>query len=171
MNEKFEIVDASDPKFKAIFSNLVELYLYQLSKDLEFDVNEEGKYGDDDVVDCWDGKWTDKEFRRPFLLNVGGKWAGFAIVDKLEHFDGKIGFEIGEFFVIQKYSGQGYGKELAFYLFDTFKGDWQVRELEKNMTGIAFWRHIIAKYTKNSFTEVYIDDKRWKGPVQYFCNL
>lgn len=104
------------------------------------------------------------------MLKYQGKIAGFAIVDKLKHLDGKEGFEIGEFFILKKYTGLGLGRKFAFYLFDSFKGNWQVRQKEGNNSAIKFWRKIISEYTSNNFTKEFVDNDEWSGPVQYFSN-
>lgn len=76
-------------------------------------------------------------------------------------------FEIEQFFILKKYNGRGIGKQAAIKIFDRYKGNWKVTQVERNYPAQAFWRSVIKKYSNNSYTETY-DDKR--KSIQEFNN-
>lgn len=142
---------------KHILRHLLELYQYDFSEfDLE-DVNEYGLYG----YVYLDHYWTE-EGRYPFLFRVDGKLAGFALVRQIE--DGT--YSVAEFFVMKKYRRTGVGRDVAFRLFDMFKGSWKIAEMKENRPAQEFWKKTIKEYTKNDFKE--IQEADWDGPIQIF---
>lgn len=56
------------------------------------------------------------------------------------------------------YRKLGFGKLLAFAIFDLFPGPWQVREIPAAVNAIAFWRATIGEYTEENYTEDQIND-------------
>ena len=65
-------------------------------------------------------------------------------------------YEIGEFFVLEKYRKQGVGKFMTFNIFNKYHGKWEIRTLLKNMRAQEFWHKIINEYTNNNFKETLI---------------
>ena len=91
-------------------------------------------------------------------------------MDKLVHLNGNSGYEIGEFFVMAKYAGQGVGETAAKFLFNKFPGKWQLQLHALNAPGIKFWKKVVAKVAVGEIAEVFIDDDSWCGPVlNFFC--
>ena len=84
---------------------------------------------------------------------------GFCVVDTKSEIH-----DIAEFYIIPLVRKQGFGKHLAFSVFDKFPGKWHVREIENANKAIAFWRKIINEYTDTNYCEEKIDDPYW-GPV------
>ncbi|NMF01341.1 GNAT family N-acetyltransferase [Aneurinibacillus aneurinilyticus] len=147
---------------KHILRHLLELYQYDFSEfDLE-DVNESGLYG----YTYLDHYWTE-EGRYPFLFRVGGKVAGFALIRQVGMTDSNDAiYSVAEFFVMKKYRRTGVGRDVAFRLFDMFKGSWKIAEMEENKPAQEFWRKTIKEYTKANFKE--IQEADWDGPIQIF---
>jgi len=159
---RIEILDAPEQD-RPILCRLVELYLYDFSEFTGWDVGDNGRFGDRILDGCWTEPW-----RHPFLIKVDGKLAGFAIVDDRSHLSGDPQTrDMKEFFVLRKYRGRGVGASVATQLFDRFPGNWEVRELAKNVAALAFWRAVIARYTDGRFVEVAWDERQ-RGPVQFF---
>jgi predicted acetyltransferase len=77
---------------------------------------------------------------------------------------------MAEFFILRKYRRQGAGTRAARELFDRFPGRWEVAEIPENAPAIAFWRKVIAGYSRGNYEEVWLDNERWKGPVQTFTS-
>src|SRR5690349_18686098 len=120
---------------RATFSQLYELYSYDFSEIVGLDVGEDGRYGVDDLAGCCSEPW-----RRPFLIRVDGKLAGFAIVDCRSRLTGDAEiFDMAEFFIMRKYRRQGIGANVAMHLFDRFPGQWEVRQSARNDQAQAFW--------------------------------
>jgi len=147
-------------------SRLAELYLYDFSDFMGWDIGDDGRFGDSILVGCWDEPW-----RHTFLIKVSGRLAGFAIVDERSHLSGSLTtVDMKEFFVLRKYRRRGVGDAAATHLFDRFPGRWEIRELAKNTAAQAFWRKMVARYTNGCFVDTNWDDQQ-RGPVQSFNTL
>jgi predicted acetyltransferase len=126
-----ELIEAGLPD-KAVLRNLLELYLHDFSEFDGGDVDAHGLYG----YRYLDHYWTEPD-RRPFLVLVDGRYAGFALL--------RVGdpHDVAEFFVLRKYRRCGVGTAVARDLFARFPGRWQVRQMTTNPSATTFWRHII----------------------------
>lgn len=123
-----DVVEASATD-KTVLRRLCELYRHDLSEMDGRDVDEHGEFG----YRYLDHYWTETD-RRPFLIRVDGRWAGFVLV--------RIGqpHRIAEFFVMRKYRRQGVGRQALRQVVAQFPGIWEVHELAGNAPAIAFWR-------------------------------
>jgi predicted acetyltransferase len=149
---------------KAVLENLMQLYQYDFSEMCGDDCNEQGLFVDEHLPLYWI-----EPDRFPFLFQVDGKWAGFALVRRMvEIKKDPAPYSIAEFFIMRKYRRQGVGERAACCLFDRFPGKWHVAEIPENIAAIRFWRRVIAAYTKGQFEEVI--DPDWEGPVQMFIS-
>jgi predicted acetyltransferase len=149
-----------------ILANLIQYYVYDMSDIVGVDVGADGRY----VPRPLDAYWSDA-WRYPNIVRVDGNLAGFALVQQRSRISGDdTTWDVAEFFVMRKYRRHGVGSAVATRVFDAFRGAWEVRELKANHAAIAFWRRVIAAYTKGNFTEALLDDERWRGPVQSFQN-
>lgn len=149
---------------KPIVRQMIELYQYDLSELENTDLNEHGYF-------CYpylDYYWVESD-RYPFLVRVDRKLAGFALVNQYTYLQGSQ-YSVGEFFILRKYRQQGVGCHVAFYLFDLFRGRWEIHQLETNLIAQNFWRKTIAAYTGNNYTETALEDANWKGIAQCFDN-
>jgi predicted acetyltransferase len=143
---------------------LFELYAYDLSDVLGLDVGDDGRFR----VPSQDAYWTDP-LRHAFLVQVGERLAGFALVQQRSRLTGDEGVnDMAEFFVMRRFRRQRVGEHVAASLFDRFRGPWEVREKAENKAATAFWRRVIGQYTGGRFEEITLDDARWRGPVQRF---
>jgi predicted acetyltransferase len=151
---------------KATLTNLLQYYVYDMSDFVDTEFGADGKF----VVRPLDAYWTDG-WRYPHLVRVDGKVAGFVLIQQRSRITGdEHTWDVAEFFVMRKYRRLGVGTTVATRVFDSFRGPWEVRELEANKPAIAFWRRVIATYTNGAFQETLLDDDRWHGPVQSFRN-
>lgn len=145
MNISLELVKIEE---KQILKNLGELYIYELSQYSPMDINDLGLYDDLDDLDLY---WTE-ENRYPFFIRVDNKLVGFVLV-----FDGRqieeiaSNYSIDDFFVMYQYKRQGIGKYCARYIFDKFKGKWQIWFHPKNEAAKNFWISAVDEYTKGRF--------------------
>ena len=154
---------------KTALRNLMELYVYEFSDMEGLDVDDSGLFG----YRYLDLYWTESG-RHPFLIRVEDKLAGFALVrqgpsltDKSTSSEGAC-THMAEFFILRKYRRHGVGARAARELFDRFPGHWEVSEIPENTPAIAFWRKVIGEYSGGDYEEVFLDNERWKGPVQVF---
>lgn len=165
---RIEVIDASEED-RPVLANLIQFYLYDFTDFKEWDVRDDGRFGEYGLDGCWAADQTNA--RHLFLIRADGKLAGFAIVDGRSHLTGEPGvWDVADFFVLRRYRGRGVGDRAARLLFDRFRGRWEVRVMAANQGGQAFWRRVIDRYTDGRFEEVRWDDARWRGPVQRFDN-
>jgi predicted acetyltransferase len=137
---------------------LSQLYGYDFSELLGLEVGDDGRFRVPPIGD-----------REPYLFRVDGKLAGFALLAHVSRLTGEAGVhDVAEFFVMARHRRAGVGELAARWLFDRYRGRWEVREKAENVRAIAFWRRVIARYTGDAYEELVLDDERWRGPVQRF---
>ena len=144
---------------RSVLRQLMELYDYDFSEYLGDDVNEYGYYG----YSYLDRYWADDN-RHPFFIKVDGKYAGFVLVSKFCRYN-KSGeaHSIDEFFVMRKYRRKNIGNFAAKYVFDLFKGEWEVRVLHVNKPALTFWHKVINEYTNGNNTYHSEPISGWNG--------
>lgn len=91
-----------------------------------------------------------------YLWKEGQTFAGFCILNHVDEY-----LDVGEFYVDPSYRRLGIGTKMAFELFSTHRGCWQVRQLLKATLAQNFWRKVIFSYTNGHYEEVRIDDPKW----------
>ncbi len=148
---------------KSVLRNLMELYVYDFSEYMQWDVDEHGLFG----YKYLDNYWTDPD-RHPFLVTVAGKLSGFVLVRAIDSPEHQPTHSIAEFFVLRKYRRQGIGRVVAHRIFDMFSGKWSVHEIEENQLGKAFWHKVISEYTNGEFEEENVQSGESRGLVQRF---
>ncbi len=159
-------VAPAGPEDEARLCALLELYVYDFSEGLELDVEEDGRFR----VPAVASYWTDPG-SHAFLVRCDGKLAGFALVQERSRLTGEAGVrDMAEFFVLRRYRRRGVGQQVARWLFDRFRGSWEVRQRAEQPAATEFWRRVIRAYTSERFDEVRWDDVRFRGPVQRFDN-
>lgn len=162
---RLDIIEVNRETHDALFRNLYQFYLYDFSEMLEFPVEADGRYEEDDIDHLW---------RNPvghgFLLKVNGELAGLAIVEEWtkDPTSAEAVINMDEFFVLRKFRRRGVGEGFARALFDKFPGRWRVAQVPENTAAQRFWRRVIGAYSNQQF-----EDSTWthgtrSGPVQYF---
>lgn len=160
---KIEIVEASLDD-KPLLQRLMEFYQYDFSEYDDQDLDSHGTYG----YPWLDNYWREVG-RHPFIVRVDGKLAGFVLVNQFAYLSSSE-WSIAEFFIMRKYRRKDVGKTAAFFIFDKFRGVWEVHQLETNQPSQHFWRKVISEYTHGQFLETFIDNERSRGPIQQFEN-
>ncbi len=157
-------LSAVTPDDRARLTALFELYVYDFSDTLGLDVGDDGRFR----LPSLDPYFDDPRCHA-FLLRVDDRLAGFALVQQRSRLDGDESVcDVAQFFVLRRYRRHGVGERAARFIFDRFRGRWEVRQEAKNHAATAFWRRAIARYTGGRFDELVLDDDRWHGPVQRF---
>lgn len=162
MSNEIEITRASLEDRLPVF-RMLELYQHDLSDIWDQDLDVHGEYGYE-LDRFWDGKeaW-------PYVFRVAGGLAGFALVDKRVLIAGDD-FWLDQFFVLKKYRRRGVGGRAAAAVFNQHTGRWQVGQMHANTAALTFWRHVIASYTGDEYTEEQVDLGWWQGHVQRFSS-
>lgn len=150
---------------KQVLSNLMQLYLFELNKYNNSDLNNDGFFEYEYFNSYWD-----ESSRYPFLFYYSEKLAGFVLVNSYSVLNHENTKSIAEFFVLPIYRKMNIGKYVAFKIFNMFPSNWQVCEMTRNKPAIDFWRKIVREYTDGDFEEVLLNNDKWNGPVQIFNN-
>ena len=151
---------------QALLQNLMQLYSYDFSEVLEMHVRADGRFEEVDLTPYWVDDW-----RRPFLLRVGDRLAGFALISERSKISGESGvFDMTEFFVLRGFRRRGVGHAAAFEAFDRFQGPWEVRQREENSGATTFWREVIDAYTHGAYEETLWRRPGWSEIVQTFTS-
>lgn len=149
---------------KPILQRMLELYQYDFSETSGTDLDSHGCFG----YPSLDHYWLEQG-RHPFLVRVGGKLAGFVLVNRHTFVPGNE-LAIAEFFIMRKYRRMGVGRTISFQVFERFRGKWEIQQTETNLPAQAFWRSVVAAYTAGNYRELFLEEAFWRGPVQCFDN-
>ena len=143
-------LEAATPDSTQALSNLLGLYMHDMSDIFPIDVGADGRFRYEKLSLYW----SEPERHFPFLIYCGALLAGFALAtrgspmtDDPEHLD------VAEFFVLRRYRRTGIGRQAAVLLWNRLPGQWVVRVSEANRAGLAFWSATIEQYTRGAFSE------------------
>jgi predicted acetyltransferase len=142
--ERATIIDHS------LLSNLLELYLHDLSEIFPLKVGIDGRFGYDNLHLYWsepDGSFA-------YLIRSNAEVAGFALVTRgspatADPHD----LDVSEFFILRSFRRCGIGRRATFLLSDCLPGRWVVRVSEMNRAGLQFWEGAIREYTRDIYSE------------------
>ena len=142
---------------------MLELYQYDMNEYWPQTLNLHGEYGF--AVD----RYLRNPLLKAYFFLVDDSYAGFALVDPDVIFpDSK--FCMGQFFVMNRYRRVGVGTQAARFVFDQFRGRWEVGQRRLNLPSQVFWRRTIAEYTNGEFVEHDLRHERLDGILQCFDN-
>ena len=139
---------------KEILRNLLEKYEYDFSQYNQRDVNDLGLFG----YDYLDNYWTE-ENRFPYFIKVDSKLAGLVMVNDYPEVKSDTDYTLSELFIMYKYRQKGIGKYVVNYIFNKFKGKWQLTYLQSNETSKIFWNKVVHEYTKGKYETHKIETK------------
>lgn len=140
LRAKIELVAATREQ-ESVVGNLLELYAHDFSEFRELNIGEDGRYGYGPLPLYWGSNE-----RRPFLVRIGGKLAGFVLVKKgSEVSANKEVWDLAEFFILRGFRRRGAGTAVAQEVWRQLPGRWEVRVMESNLIAYKFWGRAIAK--------------------------
>jgi len=143
-------LDVATPRDAVVLSNLLELYIHDLSETFPVELGADGRFGYEKLPLYW----SEPERRFPFLIRCGTRVIGFALVTRgSPASDDPDAFDVAEFFVVRRHRRSGAGRRAAFLLWNRLPGSWIVRVSEGNRSGRPFWASVIAEYTSGAVTE------------------
>ena len=145
---------------RSLLSNLLELYIHDLSDIFSIKIGGDGRFGYDKLPLYWSA--PDTHFA--YLIRWNAEVAGFALVTRgSPASEDPDDLDVAEFFVLRAYRRGGIGRRAAFLLWDRRPGRWVVRVSEMNRPGLSFWENAIREYTHGAYTE-----KRHPGKSHMF---
>jgi predicted acetyltransferase len=143
----------------AAVRRLVQLYIYDLGGE-RWGVEPDGTFGSPG----WHRRFWTRRGRHHFVIRVGGRLAGFALVSERAHFAGAGVREISEFFVLRCYRRRGVGTHAARRLFARFPGRWELAVLTWNVGARRFWRGLVRRCAVGAVAE----RRRRHGDLAFF---
>ncbi|AUX39682.1 hypothetical protein SOCE26_010770 [Sorangium cellulosum] len=143
------ILDAATTADAGLLSNLLELYIYDLSEAFRVEIGADGRFGYSKLALYW----SEPERRFPFLIRCDGRIAGFALATRgSPATDDPSVFDVAEFFVLRRHRRSGVGRRAAVLLWSRLPGRWIVRVSEGNPGAIPFWAGVIGEFTGGAAT-------------------
>jgi predicted acetyltransferase len=145
------VLDVATQRDGALLSNLLELYIHDLSEVFPtIELGDDGRFGYDKLPLYW----SEPDRRFSFLIRCGGRVVGFVLATRgSPATDDPDVFDIAEFFVLRRHRRSGVGRRAAFLLWSRLPGRWIVRVSEGNHGALAFWAGVIAEYANGAATE------------------
>lgn len=150
---------------KPVLENLMELYIYDLSKIVPnrefFLLNDEGRFG----YPRFDRFWQDPGCNA-YLFRYDGKLAGFSLTHSSPFFNkDKDGRVIGEFFILYPYREKGLGVQAATKVMQFEPGFWEMRVINDNKVAVNFWEKVLQTATDDDYIIHEKNDFEWIGKV------
>jgi predicted acetyltransferase len=90
--------------------------------------------------------------RITLLLKINKEIVGCAFVNS-DGFFSDTEFNMGEFFVLSKFQGQGIGQQAVEQIWNNYPGRWEVPVIPENKPALAFWRKNILNFTSGNYLE------------------
>lgn len=153
MNDKKVELVAAIPNDSLLISRLLELYVYDFTEYMDFDVDEEGLFHYP----------FENYFTTPdhyiYLVRVDKKIAGLVLMYKSVDEQNQLYYSIAEFFILKKYRKNGVGRTIAGMIFSLYPGRWLIYQSKKNIPAQVFWRKVIFEWTEGNYLEYYKDEK------------
>jgi predicted acetyltransferase len=153
---------------ESIFQNLIQLYTHDFSQfwsgSPKGDLQADGRF----EAYPLHAYWTRPDWSA-FLIRHGEALAGFALINDQTHSGQPAKHNVGEFFVVRKYRGQGFGALAARNVFSRYPGSWEVAVARANVGAHEFWRKTIeGAPAARHVQKLDLADERWNGPVFRF---
>jgi len=145
----------ADHNYGELISNMMQFYIYDFSIYVDRDLDEHGLYKPyPNLAEYWKGD-NDK---CAYVIKEDEKCIGFILVKKLLH---EISTHtIAEFFIMKRYRRKGIGKNVALQIFELYKGQWEVFQMENNLPAQKFWVDVIDEFTNGHFSERFENGRR-----------
>ena len=121
------------------FTNLFQLYLYDLSKyNKNIEIEENGLYP---------APWIDKEWDMPEFIPLrieqNHNTCGFILLSKKPYSKPGTEFCIQEFFILREFRNKGIGQASIEQLFNKYSGSYSMLVIKHNIPAKLFWEKVL----------------------------
>ena len=162
-----EIIEAQPDQAPALTA-MFQLYWHDFSRFLpheDAELAEDGRFGPPAFLDRY---WRNEE-RLPLLIRVGGRLAGFALLNRYSRIGDPPDRAMAEFFVVRRHRRTGVGTIAARLIFDRYPGQWEVAVMRENRAALAFWKRAIRDHAgASAIVERSGRDGDWNGTLFRF---
>ena len=143
------VLEAATAADASVLSNLLELYVHDLSDIFALEIGADGRFGYDKLPLYW----SEPDTHFAFLIRYRARLAGFALVTRgSPASDDPEALDLAEFFVLRAYRRSGVGRRAAVLLWNGLPGQWVVRVSEANRSAVPFWEAAVREYTHGVFS-------------------
>ncbi|KQN72305.1 GNAT family N-acetyltransferase [Devosia sp. Leaf64] len=141
------------PDQKPIITNLIQLYLHDMTAFMPFPVGADGRYQYD---------FLDRFWRFPYLIMSDEEIAGFAlIVDECPLTGRAPCWFMAEFFVLRAYRHTGTGRSAVTQAIAAHPGQWHIAIPHANMAAQLFWPKVLAAQAPTT-RDIHFDGEDWR---------
>ena len=164
------VVSPAVPADQRALAGLFQFYIYHFAG-LRGAAPDDFEFGPDGLFEPFehlDSYFADPE-RSAHVVRVGGRLAGFVLMNRQSHCGARIDHNIGEFFVAAQYRRGGVGGEVLRQMTVGRPGRWEAAIMASNLPAQAFWPVAIAALPRVSdITTTQGDGEAWTGPILHF---
>lgn len=125
-----------------ILKNLFQLYIHDISKELSWNVNNNGLFEAYSLDD-----WFKDKNNFGYIIYVENNIAGFVMIDKeFKILENKTeNLNLSEIFVLNNFKGKGLAKNVVLKVFDLHKANWETRPVPMSNSAHLFWEKVFSK--------------------------
>ncbi|MBL4813650.1 MAG: GNAT family N-acetyltransferase [Rhodobacteraceae bacterium] len=135
------------PAARPVIEELFQLYLHDMSSFGGWSIGDNGRFAY--PPDLLPPYWQNQD-HAPFVITSNNELAGFALLRPSPPEPDRT--DMGQFFVLRKFAGQGVGRAAFQSALAQRPGKWLVRCLPDNKTAFGFWRKVISQETAGNYT-------------------
>lgn len=126
---------------KGLLWNINQKYLYEMTNFYPDEMDENGvlHYG------YFDEYFIDKK-RKAFFIYNDDKMVGFFMIHPYSVINGNPDYTMAEFTIFPSYRKNHFATEVVSEIFDSYRGEWEIKFNEKNKPAKALWTKVSAPY-------------------------
>ena len=149
-------------------TRLMQFYIYDFTELLAPEkipeLLESGEFGPYPGLDAY---WTDPD-RSAWTIRVGGKLAGFALLNKHAHLGLPVDHNMAEFFIARPFRRRGAARAAFHELLRMHPGQWEVAIGAYNKPAQVFWPRAVGAAHVLDVETLEGDGVAWTGPILRF---
>jgi predicted acetyltransferase len=108
---------------------------------------------EDGLYESFDFKsYFEEESRKAYLVRINGELAGFVLIHQTDT-SSRTNWNMGEFFIIAKFQGQGIGERVTHAIWAKYPGVWEISVIPENNPALSFWEKAIKMYVGDQVTQ------------------
>lgn len=149
------VIKATMNDYRCI-QNMARFYVYDLSRECG-SISSDWAIPEDGLYESFDFKnYLIDPSRKAYLVKVYDEIAGFVLLNQATE-DSTNNWNMGEFFVIAKFQGQGIAHQVAKEIWNMHPGKWEISVIPNNKSALKFWEKVISDLTCGTFNKQLIE--------------
>lgn len=132
---------------RALFWNINQKYLYEMTQYYPDVMDEEGNYHYGYFAEYFiDPK------RQAFFIYDDDTMVGFAMIHPYSVIGHTPDYTIAEFTIFPSYRRRGYATAAVRWILSKYHGNWEIKYNEKNTKAKRFWMTVLARYAPMAYS-------------------